>query len=356
MPFKKISLLALLAVARFSFSQTSTPKYSNEFLNVGAGAAAMGMANSQVSFVDDVTAGYWNPAGLTRLKTKYEGALMHNEYFLGIAKYDYGAFAMKLDTSSTLAVSIVRFGVDNIPDTRFFQSADGTYNYNNVTSFAVADYAGLLSYAKKNVLVKNLSLGANFKIINRRVGPFANAWGFGIDIGAQYLVGKWRFGLMAKDVTGTYNAWTFNTADLQTVFLATDNTIPKNGVEITLPKWIFGLSRYFVIAKKFGANTSLDMDFTFDGQRNTLISSKVTSIDPKLGLEVNYIKAVFLRAGLGNIQTIKDFNQDSKLTAQVNFGIGFRFKTIQIDYALANAGGVGSNGFYSNVFSVKVGI
>jgi len=63
-----------------------------------------------------------------------------------------------------------------------------------------------------------------------------------------------------------------------------------------------------------------------------------------------------LRAGIGNIQKVKDFNQDEKNTAQINFGVGIRFKKIQIDYALANVGDVRSNGLYSNVFSLKVGI
>ena len=185
MSFKKLFAFIAIVGPSFSFGQTTAPKYSNEFMNIGAGAAALGMANTSVSFVDDVTAGYWNPAGLTKLKTKYEGSLMHSEYFAGIAKYDYVAIALKLDTSSTLAVSVVRFGVDNIPDTRFLYDANGSINYNNIRSFSVADYGGLISYARKNVLIKNLNLGANFKIIRRQVGQFANAWGFGLDVGAH---------------------------------------------------------------------------------------------------------------------------------------------------------------------------
>jgi len=342
-------------MGHYSFSQTTAPKYSNEFLNIGSGAAAMGMANVQVSFVNDVTAGYWNPAGLTGLKTRYEGTLTHTEYFAGIAKYDYGAMAIKLDTSSTLAVSLIRFGVDNIPDTRFLYDANGTINYNNIKQFAIADYAGLLSYAKKHVLLKDLSMGANFKVINRRVGQFANAWGFGIDIGTQYTVNQWRFGLMAKDITGTYNAWSFNTDELKDVFAATGNKIPQNSVEVTLPKWVLGISRYFVVAKKFGVNTALDADFTFDGKRNTVIKSDVVSIDPKLGAEINYNRIIFLRAGVGNIQKVKAITKEEITSTQVNFGVGFRIKTIQIDYALANVGDVSSGSLYSNVFSLKVG-
>lgn len=355
MSFTKLGLFAFLVIGHYSYSQTTAPKYSNEFLNIGSGAAAMGMANVQVAFVNDVTAGYWNPAGLTGLKTRYEGTLTHTEYFAGIAKYDYGAMAIKLDTSSTLAVSLIRFGVDNIPDTRFLYDANGTINYNNIKQFAIADYAGLLSYAKKNVLLRGLHVGANFKVINRRVGQFANAWGFGIDVGAQYLLKQWRFGVMAKDITGTYNAWSFNTDELKDVFIATGNRIPENSVEVTLPKWVLGISRYFVVAKRFGVNPGIDADLSFDGKRNTVIKSSVVSIDPKVGVEINYNRIVFLRAGVGNIQKVKGFTKEEVTTTTVNFGVGFRIKTVQIDYALANVGEVSSNGLYSNVFSLKVG-
>ena len=359
MSFKKLFVIFNLAMPIFTFGQTTSPKYSNEFMNIGAGAAALGMSNTAVSFVDDVTAGYWNPSGLTKLKSKYEGSIMHSEQFAGIAKNDYGALAIKLDTASSLAVSLIRFGVDNIPDTRYLYDANGTINYNNIRSFSVADYGGLISYARKDVLLKNLSLGANFKIIRRQVGQFANAWGFGVDAGAQYQYKKWRFGIMARDVTGTYNSWSFNTEELKPTFELTGNRIPENSVEVTLPKWILGASHYFSLYNKFGANVGVDADLTFDGKRNTVIKSDVVSVDPKLGLELNYVKVIFLRAGVGNIQKIKDFNQVEKTKAQVNFGIGIRLKKIQIDYALANVGdakGFNSNGLYSNVFSIKIAV
>ena len=360
MQFKPSAFLFFSFLTTVSFAQTSAPKYSNEFLNVGAGAAALGMAGTTVSFVDDVTAGYWNPAGLNQVKSRYEAALMHSEYFAGIAKYDYGALSLKLDTSSTIAFSFIRFGVDNIPDTRFLYDANGTISYDRLRSFSISDNAGIISYARKNVLIKNLNLGANFKIIRRQVGQFANAWGFGIDIGAQYYFKKWRFGLMAKDVTGTYNAWSFNSDELKETFELTGNRVPENSVEVTLPKAIIGASRYFTFYKKVGLNAGIDADFTFDGKRNTVVSGNAVSIDPKLGLEVNYVKIIFIRAGVGNIQKVPDFNKEVKTRAQFNFGVGVRIKKIQLDYALANvgdaSGGMKTNALYSNVFSLKVGL
>ncbi|MBD0259821.1 MAG: hypothetical protein ICV83_29230, partial [Cytophagales bacterium] len=97
------------------FGQATAPKYSNEFLSIGIGARGLGMGRTQTAVVNDVTAGYWNPAGLLDITTKYEAALMHAEYFAGIAKYDYAGFATPIDSVSHLAVSAIRFGVDDIP-------------------------------------------------------------------------------------------------------------------------------------------------------------------------------------------------------------------------------------------------
>src|ERR1700746_3043414 len=92
------SVIAFFTV--ISGVQAQAPKYSNEFLNIGVGARALGMSNSYITSVNDVTAGYWNPAGLLGIGNQHQVALMHSEYFAGIAKYDYGAFATKLDSSS----------------------------------------------------------------------------------------------------------------------------------------------------------------------------------------------------------------------------------------------------------------
>ncbi len=182
-----------------SFSQA--PKYSNEFLSIGVGGRALGMSNSCVASIDDVTSGYWNPAGLTGIKNDMQLGLMHAEYFAGIAKYDYGAIARKLDSSSVFALSVIRFGVDNIPNTTELIDAAGNVNYDKITQFSAADYAFLLSYARKTK-IKGLSLGGNVKLVRRIIGDFAGAWGGGIDAGAQYVRNNWSFGAILRDASG----------------------------------------------------------------------------------------------------------------------------------------------------------
>ena len=167
------------------------------------------MSNAYVSAVNDVTSGYWNPAGLVGIQTDFQADLMHAEYFAGIANYDYGAFATKIDSSSAFGLSLIRFGVDDIPNTTQLIDADGNIDFDRISSFSVADYAFLFSYARKSRM-KGLRYGVNVKIIYRQIGDFAQAWGFGLDLGAQYSYKGWNFGAMARDVTSTFNAWSFS--------------------------------------------------------------------------------------------------------------------------------------------------
>lgn len=348
-------LLVLMVISPITFlnAQDKSPKYSNEFLNLGVGARAMGMANTQVAITDDVTSSYWNPAGLTDIKEKYEVSLMHASYFAGIANYDYIGFATSIDSLSYVAGSIIRFAVDDIPDTRFLYDANGAINYDNLRFFTAADYGFLLSYARLIPKLNNLSLGGNVKIVHRKVGEFASAWGFGLDFGAKMKVKNWRFGAMFRDVFGTFNAWSHNSELVSDIYLQTGNIIPDNTVEVTLPKLIMGVAYQFQIKDKVGILPSIDLDWTFDGRRNVPLNSEVLSINPHFGIEIDYKKLAFLRLGVDNFQKIKNFDGSESLSYQPSFGLGVNIKIITIDYAFIDIGDF-SESLYSHVFSLKV--
>ena len=313
---KILIIIAYLSFLNVALAQA--PKYSNEFLTLGVGARGLAMSNTQTAIVDDVTSGYWNPGGLASLSSDYQISLMHSEYFAGLAQYDYGAFAMKIDTNSVLGFSIIRFGVDNIPNTTELIDNQGNIDYNRISTFSAADYGFLISYAKKSK-IKGLKYGANVKIIYRQIGSFAHAWGFGIDLGAQYQYKKWDFGLTAKDVTSTFNAWSYSLNEkTKETFLATGNELPSNSFENTLPRLILGAGRNLKISNSFSLLTALDFDLTFDKKRNVLIRSDFVNVDPHLGLEVAYKNIVFLRGGLGNIQDEKGWDGSVTKTIQPN--------------------------------------
>ncbi len=92
------------------------------------------MGAAQAASVNDGTAGYWNPAGLTGIKDYPSLSLMHASYFDNIGKYDYGSIAIPVsENKRTLALSILRFAVDDIPNTLFLVEPDVRLNYGNIS-------------------------------------------------------------------------------------------------------------------------------------------------------------------------------------------------------------------------------
>lgn len=349
--------LALVAASAAvgTLAQSDAPKYSNEFLAIGVGARGLGMGYSIVAASRDVTAGYWNPAGLVRASGDLQIGAMHSEYFAGIAKYDYVGLAKRIDSVSTIGISYIRFGIDDIPNTIDLVDPSGNVDYDRITSFSAVDNAFLISYARK-LKIEGLRFGANAKVIYRRVGEFGKAWGFGLDAGLQYDKGPWKFAAMARDITSTFNSWTY-TLDQRTidVFQTTGNELPENSTEITLPRLVLGIARDVKLGTKFNLLAEVDLENTFDGRRNTLVATDAWSMDPRAGLEVSYAGIVFVRTGVNNFQYIEEVDGGRRLDLQPNLGLGLKIKSVAIDYALTNIGTVG-NALISNVFSLRFDI
>jgi len=321
------------------------------------------MGSSQAAGVDDATAGYWNPAGLVNVSQYPSVAAMHADYFAGIGKYDFLSAAFPINGGNkTLGISVLRFGVDDIPNTLFLVQPDGSINYNNIQAFSSADYAFLLSYAQviKNEDDKLFSWGANSKIIYRKVGSFATAWGFGFDAALMYKTPTWRFGAVLKDITTTFNAWsfTFTDAEKQVLYL-TNNDIPVKSTELTSPSLALAAGYNFAFSDNFHLLAETDLNITADGKRNTIVSSDFLSIDPKVGLEANINNTVFIRAGASNFQkALADgdtLNQKKVWIFQPSIGAGFRLGNVSIDYAFTNLANQ-SSPLYTHVFSLKLDI
>jgi hypothetical protein len=356
---RSFKLLFLLLLPCFGFSQFR--KYSNEFLNIGAGARGLGMGGAQAASVNDGTAGYWNPAGLVGVQDIPTINLMHASYFDNIGKYDYASFAMpETDNKRVIGVSVLRFAVDDIPNTLFLVQPDGSINYGNITTFSSADYGFLFSYAQKIRDDDDLkmSFGANAKVIYRKVGHFATAWGFGLDAGFKMQKNRWSLGIVAKDITTTFNAWSFHFTDKEKeVLYLTQNDIPVKSTELTAPRLTIGNSYNFRLGSSINLLTEADFDFTFDGRRNTIIRSNAVNIDPHAGIEAAIKNVFFVRAGVSNFQqALADgdtTNQKKVWIFQPSLGAGFKIHNVSIDYAFTNLANQ-SNPLYTHIFSLKI--
>ncbi|HEX9829032.1 MAG TPA: hypothetical protein VGB10_02365, partial [Bacteroidota bacterium] len=154
-------------------AQTVIGKYAGEFMAIGVGGRALGMGGAYAALANDATAGYWNPAALSRINYP-DIVIMHDERFGSLLNYDFASVGIPYGADASLGLSILRLGVDGIPDTRnawvdvngngLFDD-DNRPDYRQISYFNASDWAFYLTYAKKSS--ETFAYGANIKLIRR---------------------------------------------------------------------------------------------------------------------------------------------------------------------------------------------
>jgi hypothetical protein len=296
------------------FGQTVIGKYAGEFLAIGVGGRALGMGSAQTAIANDVTAGYWNPAGLASIDYP-QIALMHEEHFGSLVSYNYGAVAIPYGTDMSFGISVMRSSIDGIPDTRSAGvDANGNpltasqydnmarLDYSQITEFSDADYAFYLTFAKRQS--DNFYWGANVKLISRSIAEYS-AIGVGFDLGATYRpTDKLYLGLSIQDITTTIVAWSTGLNELitPTVKLGAAYAVPFFGGTL-LP--------------------AADFDIRFEN-RETASTFHVgpVSIDAHAGFEYKFKNIFAIRGGYNDV---KEFT----------VGAGIFLPKLEIDYSFA---------------------
>jgi hypothetical protein len=296
------------------------------------------MGGAYVARANDVTAGYWNVAGLDGLHYP-EAAYMHAERFAGIVAFDYAAVAFPISHRSTVGVSFFRSGVDDIANTLAALNPDtglpreNTEDY--VTYFSAADYAFFLSYARR--LREGLSAGVTGKIIRRRIGPFASAWGYSFDVGAKMRVGRFTVGANLQDATAMLQAWSVDEA----AFAGFDSTYgieaPRGGTELVMPVARLGAATDLFLTEDISVGVGVDLDVAFENQAYTPSIGDV-SLRPRVGTELSYRGVVALRAGISDVIVSERFG--TQITPTV--GAGLNMGALSLDYGFGDFGGLQS--------------
>ncbi len=159
-----------------------------QFLKIGAGSRAAGMAEAYVAVADDVYSGYYNPAGLTRM-TAPEFAGQHVSYFQD-TNYEFVSFAFPFErqrsspakvgqkefSRQALSLSIYNLSVNDIERrTQDTIVAAGLFDS--------SDRAYAVSYARR--LMEDFSVGGTVKYIRKEIDT-VSADAVAFDFGAQY--------------------------------------------------------------------------------------------------------------------------------------------------------------------------
>ncbi|HKI77491.1 MAG TPA: PorV/PorQ family protein [Ignavibacteriaceae bacterium] len=313
---KYLLLPALLILSVFQLkAQTTFGKYAGEFMAIGVGGRALGMGGAYVAAANDVTAGYYNPAGLININYP-EIALMHEERFGTLVNYDYAAVAIPYGTDMSFGLSIMRLGIDGIPDTRnalvdangdgVLDIRDDRLDYSRITEFSNQDWAVYFSFAKRHS--DNFTYGASVKIIRRVLAEYG-ATGIGFDIGAQYRpMENLYLGANIQDVTTTLVAWSTG----------------RN--ELVSPTVKIGAAyRFEFLGGSF--LPAMDADIRFENRQyasNFFIGP--VSFNFHTGLEYNFKNIFMVRAGYSDVN-------------QITIGAGVKLPKLNIDYSFAKFSG-----------------
>lgn len=292
-------------------SQTVIGKYGGEFLAIGVGGRALAMGSAQAAVVNDVTAGYWNPAGLARINYP-QVALMHEEHFGNLVNYNYAAAAIPFGNDMSFGLSIMRSSIDGIPDTRnalYDANGDGKLDirtdrldYSKITEFSNTDWAFYLTFAKRQS--QNFYWGANIKIIRRDLAEFG-ATGIGFDVGAYYTPMENLFlGANIQDVTTTIVAWSTGRNELIT---------PTVKIGAAYAMQILGGT----------VMPAVDFDLRFENRKSaSTFSVGPVSFDAHAGFEYKFKNIFAVRAGYNEVK-------------QFTLGAGIFLPKLQIDYSFA---------------------
>jgi len=322
-----IPLLCCFAFNENLFSQSisGTGTTAATFLKIGVGSRALGMGEAYTTQAEDITATFWNPAGLA-ISEKMQVMFNHFYYFADMS-LDYGAISIPLEGVGTFGAFVTYMGMGSIERTTVSQP-EGTGETVNANSFSVG-----ISYSRK--LTDRFSIGGNIKYVQETIWH-SSASGVAFDIGVLYNA-------FFKNVKIGMSISNFGTSmqmsgrdlliqhDINTSFEGNNPNVNAN-----LETDSYSMPVLF----RFGLSADIAKDFL-----NLYNQSWIVAIDAvhpndnyeymNVGTELNLFDLISLRAGYREL-FMKD--QDGGLT----FGCGvkgdFEFGMVRFDYANVDFG------------------
>ncbi|MCK9333308.1 MAG: hypothetical protein M0Q19_09075 [Candidatus Cloacimonetes bacterium] len=187
---KKLVTLSCLMILALPIFAGDVNNSAAAYIRMGIGARIIAMGEAGTATAKDVTAAYWNPAGLSYLKDiEFTTTYALN---MGYDRTHQHAAVAKRFGFGVLALSWINAGVSDIIGT------DASNNDTGVFSNSENNIA--LSYAHR---YKKLSYGISPKLYTSSIDGDTEM-GFGLDLGAKYDINQYlEAGIMLRDIYGT---------------------------------------------------------------------------------------------------------------------------------------------------------
>lgn len=326
--FKWLSYILLIitlsnsAFSQFAVDVSKVSTTAAPFLEIEVGSRAVGMGSAFVAVANDVTALYWNVAGISRLKQN-ELVLIHTTWIAGI-NYNYVGGAFLIDRLGTIGFSITSLGTDEMK-VRTVDEPEGTGE-----RFSVSDLAFGVAFARN--LTDRFSIGFNAKYIRQNIWNMS-ATGFAIDIGTLFITqfSGLKIGMSVSNFGGKMQMLgkgTFVNYDLAPTQEGSNDRIPANLITDKFPlPLIFRVGLALDVLKSGSNHLTLAVDAAHPNDNTEYVN---------LGLEYVINNRFFLRTGYKNL-----FMLDSEEGLTLGAGLKQRISRsakLVIDYSYQDFG------------------
>ncbi|MBQ6268904.1 MAG: PorV/PorQ family protein [Bacteroidetes bacterium] len=290
-----------------------------QFLKVQHGARGAGLAGCVSSTVDDLSAVYWNPAGIAEIKslsTEFD----YTDWFAGFS-HNYFAVGTPIGENFALAVHFTNFASDKMEYTTM-QNPEGSNTF-----FKANDMSLGLTFA--GYLTDQFSFGATVRYLDNSISDM-NASGVSFDIGTIYRTGIQGLTL-GVSLHGLTSDLTYSGRDLNTTHSLYPSTWSSD-VDVSL------MPSSFNIPLTFRAGVSADI---LKQDVHHLIGAfdftTCSDTPEQFGIGAEYVWNDLLAARLGY-----RIGHD---TQGLSGGIGIKYLTSsfsgRIDYAISPMGALG---------------
>ena len=334
--FCVLSILCIISLplhAQNELSKVATG--TAQFLKLGAGARGTALGDAYTAMVKDVSAMYWNPAGLQKIG-KISLGVAQTDLYAGIT-YNFLGVSVPINSANSIGISVLHVSSGDIELTRV-ESPMGTGEFFDTGHTAVG-----LSFARS--LTERFDLGITLKYISERLYR-EQASTIAFDVGSQFDTGIYglKIGMLLANFGGKMK---FDGPDLNTkTSNPTTGASYDAGGRLKTEEWPIPLIfRLGLMIDLLGSDSKIMQS---EKNRVTLALEGNDPVDHYLhynfGLEYEWNEILALRAGYKSGYDAADYT--------AGFGLDFRKVGVnaRLDYAFNNYGILGYVHNYSLEF------
>lgn len=324
-------LVILVSACSLMFGQTKVGSTAAPFLSIGIGPRAVGMGGAFTATANDITALYWNPAGVSRMGGS-AAYFSHTKWFADI-NFNYAAAMLTLGDWGTVggSVTILDYGETEITTVK---EPDGTG-----AKYGAKDLAMGLHYAMN--LTDRFSIGGTVKYVQQSIWN-TSASTVAFDLGVLFLseIYGLRIGATISNFGGDM---TMDGKDLYVLYDIDPGIFGNNDqILAKLKTDPYPLPLTFKVGAAMDVINSSDLKFTL-GVDALHPSDNSESIN--VGGEIVYKNLIALRGGYKSL-FLDNAEEGLTLGVGLNYDIAPNLG-LSVDYAYQDFGLLKNTQFFS---------